>query len=115
MPEEGNKSVVIVTVHYDAAGNDWDNLNDEYVVIKNERNEAVDMTGWTLSDEANHVYTFPSGFILNAGATVTVYTGSGVDAQDKLYWGSSSPIWNNDGDTVYLKDSEGNLIDIWSW
>ncbi|HEC77254.1 MAG TPA: hypothetical protein ENI33_08385 [Thermoplasmatales archaeon] len=31
MPEEGG--VVIPTVHYDAEGNDWYNLNDEYVVI----------------------------------------------------------------------------------
>jgi len=112
MPESGG--VVILTVHYDAAGNDWDNLNDEYVVIKNEGNEAVDMTGWTLSDEANHVYTFPPGFILGAGATVTVYTGSGTDMQDKLYWGNDSPIWNNDGDTAYLRDNEGNLVDSWS-
>ena len=73
------------------------------------------MTGWTLSDEAGHVYTFPSGFILDAGATVTIYTGSGTDTQDKLYWGSSSPIWNNDGDTAYLKDNEGKLVDSWSW
>lgn len=113
MPESGG--VVILTVHYDAAGNDWDNLNDEYVVIKNKGNEAVVMTGWTLSDEAGHVYIFPSGFILGAGATVTIYTGSGTDTQDKLYWGSDSPIWNNDGDTAYLRDNEGNLVDIWSW
>lgn len=114
MQEQGGGGVVILTVHYDAAGNDWQNLNDEYVVIKNEGNESVDMTGWTLSDEANHVFTFPS-FVLNAGATVTVYTGSGNNTQDKLYWGSSSPIWNNDHDTAYLKDGDGNLVDSWEW
>ena len=114
MPQQAGGGVVILTVHYDAAGNDWQNLNDEYVVIKNEGNESVDMTGWTLSDEGNHVYTFPS-FVLNAGATVTIYTGSGMDAQDKLYWGSSSPIWNNDHDTAYLKDNEGKLVDSWGW
>ena len=113
MPKGGG-GVVIITVHYDAAGNDWQNLNDEYVVIKNEGNESVDMTGWTISDEANHVYTFPS-FVLNAGAAVTIYTGSGVDTKDKLYWGSSSPIWNNDHDTAYLKDNEGKLVDSWGW
>jgi len=48
-------------------------------------------------------------------ATVTIYTGSGVDTQDKLYWGSNSPIWNNDHDTAYLKDNEGNLVDSWRW
>jgi len=73
------------------------------------------MNGWTLSDEVNHVYSFPSDFVLNADATVTVYTGSGTDIQDKLYWGSGSPIWNNDGDTAYLKDDKGKIVDILSW
>ena len=114
IPEESG-GVVIITVHYDAAGDDRYNLNDEYVVIKNEGNAAIDMTGWTLSDEVNHVYTFPSGFTLNAGLTVTIYTGSGTDTQDKLYWGSGSPIWNNDGDTAYLKNNGGESVDSWSW
>lgn len=107
--QEGG-GVVIITVHYDR-----NNLNDEYVVIKNEGSEAVDMTGWTLSDNANHVYTFPSGFVLDAGATVTVYTGSGNNTQDKLYWESGFPIWNNKCDTAYSKDNKGNLVDSWSW
>lgn len=29
--------------------------------------------------------------------------------------GSSLPIWNNDGDTTYLKDAEGSLVDEWKW
>ena len=49
-------------------------------------------TGYTLSDEANHVYTFPDGFALNTGSTVTVHTGSGADTQNELYWRSGSPI-----------------------
>lgn len=84
-------------------------------VIKNEGDTAVDMTGWTISDESNKVYTFPSGFVLNANAKVIVYTGSGEDTQNKLYWGSNVPIWNNDHDTSYLRDDEGNLVDKWGW
>ena len=111
----GGEGVAIASVHYDAEGDDRYNLNDEYVVIKNYGNEVVDMTGWTLSDEANNVYTFPSDFVLGATAKVTVYSGVGNNTQDKLYWGSNVPIWNNDHDTAYLKDAEGNLVDEWGW
>ena len=28
----------------------------------------------------------------------------------KLFWSSRSPIWNNGGDTIFIRDSEGQLI-----
>lgn len=113
MWESSSADVYISYVHYNAAGNDWYNLNDEYVVFKNGGNAAT-LTGWTVSDEYGHEYTFLS-FTLSAYATVTLYTGSGSDTSTKLYWGSDSPIWNNDGDTVYLRDSSGALVDSYSW
>jgi competence protein ComEC len=109
------QGVVIWYVHYDAEGNDWNNLNDEYVVIKNNGSTDMDMTGWTLRDVANHVYTFPSGFTLAAEASATIHTGSGTNTSDHLYWGSGAPIWNNDHDTAYLRDRNGDLVDSYSW
>jgi len=109
-----NSKIVISYVHYDAAGNDHYNLNDEYVILKNNGVESVDLTGWILKDEAGHTFKFPS-FILEAGATVTIHTGSGEDTQTDLYWGSGRAIWNNDHDTVYLYDDGMKLIDSESW
>jgi len=105
----------IVYVHYDAEGVDRENLNDEYVVIKNEGDEPVYMGGFTLSDEANHVYTFPLSFTLKAGSTVTVHTGYGTDTEKDLYWNRGSPVWNNDHDTAYLRDNFENVIDSYGW
>jgi len=107
-------AVIIFTVNYDAPGDDRTNLNGEYIVIKNIGEVDVDMKGWILKDEANHQYRFPS-FILKAGGTVTVYTGSGTSTETELYWESDSPIWNNDGDTAYLYNEKGELIDRKSW
>lgn len=105
-------SVSIQAVHADAAGgNERDNLNDEYVVLVNAGETAVELTGWRLSDEKDHVYLFPSGFTLAPGATVTVHTGRGTDNQTDLYWGSDAPVWNNDGDTAFLEDASGGLVD----
>jgi len=102
--------IIIAIVHFNAEGDDRKNLNDEYIVIENRADEPVDLTGWTVYDESNaHRYLFPS-FVLSGKAKVTLRTGLGKNTRDELFWGSRSPVWNNDGDTVFIRDSEGNLV-----
>jgi hypothetical protein len=67
------RNVAIAKVHPDAEGNNWQNLCDEYIVIENREDAPVDLTGWTVSDEANHRYLLPN-FVLRAKATVTLRT-----------------------------------------
>ena len=100
----------VVTINADAEGDDGENLNDEYVAFENAGDEAVDLSGWTVEDEADHSYEFPQGFTLDADATVTLRTGSGADTDTDLYWGSGSPIWNNAGDTVILSNADGERV-----
>lgn len=102
--------LTITEIHADAAGNDNENLNDEYVTFENTGSETLDLSGWTVSDEADHSYTFPSGASLAAGESVTLHSGSGEDTQTERYWGSSQPIWNNGGDTVTVTDDTGTLV-----
>lgn len=101
----------ILDVQFDAPGIEKDNLNGEWVKIKNIGNIPIDMSGWKLSDEQNHVYNFPNGFELSSGTIVKIHTGTGTNTQTELYWGEKSPIWNNDGDTATLKDKKGRIID----
>lgn len=95
--------------HYNAKGNDNENLNDEYVTFRNKCFYPVNLENWILKDEAKKTYVFPE-FILMNKSTATVYTGSGKDNETYLYWGSSRAIWNNAGDSLYLWDAESNLI-----
>lgn len=108
--ESQDADLVISNIHADAAGNDHNNLNDEYIELTNEGDSAVDMTGWTLSDEANHEYTFPSGFTLESGESVTIYTGSGSNTESELYWGSGAAVWNNSGDTIIVRNDNGDTV-----
>lgn len=101
--------------HYDAAGNDNQNKNDEYFTLKNTCDHAINMTGWTVSDAANHVFAFPPGFTLAPNAQVTIYTGSGLNTSDKLYWGAGGAIWNNTGDTATLQNAAGEMIKSYSY
>ncbi|MDB2286952.1 lamin tail domain-containing protein [Halorubrum ezzemoulense] len=102
--------LTVAEIHADAAGDDRDNLNDEYVVFENTGNETLDLSGWTIEDEAGQRYTVPEGFELPPGQTVTLHTGSGTSTTTELYWGSGSPIWNNDGDTVIVSNANGERV-----
>ncbi|CCQ34919.1 transforming DNA uptake protein (plasmid) [Halorhabdus tiamatea SARL4B] len=108
-PTEGG-TLAVAEIHEDAAGTERDNLNDEYIVFANTGDDALDLSGWTVADEAEHTYTFPSGFTLDPGAEVTLHTGSASDTATDLYWGSGSPIWNNAGDTVIVREDTGDLV-----
>lgn len=114
---EAEAELVIDEVRYDAPGNDNENLNEEWVRISNAGEGLVDMTGWGIKDEsASHRYWFPSGFVLAPGEDVTVYTGCGDDFDKDLYWcQTGSAVWNNDGDTAFLTDPNGNTHHLWSY
>ncbi len=87
------------------------NLADEWVEISNRGDEKVDMTGWNLSDDDRHNYTFPVDFILSPEESVKVHTFKGTNTHKDLYMGRDASIWNNDGDCAILKDANGNLVD----
>jgi len=108
----------ILYFHYDAYGNDCENLNDEYVIFKNSCDFDCDLTFWKVKDEANHVYVFPN-FVLKAGNSVKLHTGCGINNETNLFWCNSghecNAIWNNDKDTLYLFDNEDNLVLSYSY
>lgn len=84
-------------------------LRDEEVTISNAEPAAVNLTGWTVTDEGSrNTYTFPV-FILAPGADVTIHTGPGNDTATDLYWGRETPVWNNDGDLATLADPSGRV------
>lgn len=94
-----------------------ENLNGERILVTNDGNNIVDMTGWGIRDEsASNRYTFPDGYTLTPGETVIVFSGCGDDFDRELYWCSTrSAIWNNDGDTGFLTDPSGNTHDTYSY
>ena len=102
----GEAQLVLASVNADPEGDDSENLESETVTIENTGDSAVDMSGWTISDAADNSYTIPDGFVLDAGASVTLHTGSGTDSETDLYWNRGSSVWNNGGDTVIITNTE---------
>jgi len=107
--------VKITHIEADAPGDDNDNPNGEWVEITNQETSALDLRGYTLSDEANHIYAF-GPLELPPGATVRLRTGQGQDNEENLYWGFvGRSVWNNSGDSAYLRDPQGNLVDVYAY
>ena len=82
---------------------------EEYVAFKNECDWNCNLEGWILSDAQDTKFTFPE-FILSAESSVRITTGQGMNSSTNIFWSRCIGIWNNAGDTVYLKDNENNLI-----
>ena len=99
----------VATVHADAEGNDNDDLNDEYVTLENTGDTALELSGWTVTDEAGKTYTF-GDVTLAAGERVTLHTGSGTDGGGDVYWDREGAVWNNGGDTVTVRDADGTVV-----
>ncbi len=106
------ESLVVATVHADAAGNDNRNPNDEYVVLRNDGSAALDLSGWTVTDAAGKTYEFPAGATLAPGESLTLYTGCGTTRHPDYYWGRESAVWNNDGDTVTVRRADGGTAAV---
>ena len=105
--------IEIVNVHADAEGNDRQNLNDEFIVIENQSEIPIEMTGWTVTDASSRdPYLFPNFTLLNK-SRVTLRTGYGKNTEREIFWGSRSPIWNNKGDTIFIRNLEGHLIAVY--
>jgi endonuclease YncB( thermonuclease family) len=106
-----------LTVNGDADGTDGENLNGEWVRIRNlDPVRPVHLGGWTLRDSAPGGYRFPDWVTITPGEELTVRAGSGTDTWTELFEGFRQPIWDNAtggghgvGDTALLLDPQGDV------
>ena len=87
----------------------------EFVRIANISDQIVDVSGYSIADRDGHRYRFPPAR-LRPGHVLTLVTGEGKDRRDEavpitLYWNRGSGVWNDRGDTAYLRDPMGELVD----
>jgi competence protein ComEC len=106
-PPVSSGNIVISSIFYDGSGS---REPDEYVEIRNDDAQAIQLQNWTLQDIANHVYTFPN-FMIQPAQVCRVYTNQNHPESCGLNYGSGSAIWNNTGDCAYLRNSLSAPID----
>lgn len=111
---DGAGQVAIVSVHYNAAGDDAANLNDEYITIRNGGTVPADLTSWHISDSDSFSYTLPAG-TLSPGDVMRIHVGDGTASTGEFFMGLDTPVLNNDGDSVTLIDREGTVVSSFTW
>ena len=104
-------NVIINDIFFDGAGSSEPN---EYVEIQNVDKKRIQLKDWILHDIANHVFTFPD-FVIQPNQTCRIYTNENHPEWCGFNYESGSAIWNNGGDTAYLRDANGTLIDDYSF
>ncbi len=102
--------ITIAEVHFQGGA------GEEFIRLSNTGNALMDLAGWTIRDEAGdtHVYTF-GAITLAANASITLFTRVGDDTATEVYWDRGSAIWNDGGDTVFLRNPSGTLIESFAW
>lgn len=102
--EGAASGVVITTVNQGSSD------QGEFVEISNRGENPVALEGWKLTDEgAMHTYEF-SALILAPGSTIRVHMWRGEDTETDLFVGRRNRWWNDTGDTAYLYDAAGSLV-----
>ncbi len=90
--------------------------DDEFVELVNVSTEAVDLSGFTLSDGVRVRFTFPAGASLAPGAVLVVFGGGDVGSfsvatTGELFACDAGLGLTNTGDTVTIADADGNVVD----
>ncbi|WP_372514856.1 lamin tail domain-containing protein [Streptomyces ortus] len=109
--------VEISAVQYDSPGRDDRSnrsLNKEWVEITNDGRRAVNLEGWTLTDEDGHTFTFRH-YRLGGHESVRVHTGEGRDRDGHVYQDRRHYVWDNRSDTATLRNDNDRRIDRESW
>jgi endonuclease YncB( thermonuclease family) len=108
-------------VNWDPPGVDSQDVNGEYVKVRNHGARTVELGGWWLRDSLLRRFTFPPGTQLAPGHTLTLHVGHGASAGETFYWGLDGPAFENAyglsdpkdgrnrGDGAYLFDPHGDI------
>ncbi len=96
-------------VKWDADGSDGNNINGEWVEVKNlNPDRAVAVGGWQVRLSDLRHLVLPAGTEIPAGGKIRVHMGHGQQDATNFYWGFNHAVFGPQGDGVYLYDPEGD-------
>lgn len=81
-------------------------LASERVDIRLDGDGELSLSGWQLEDEDGYVYPFPILELVSSGTSVSVYTKTGTNNPNQVFWGLDQPVWRV-GEVLVLRDEQG--------
>ena len=108
-------SLHITSFHANADGDDRENVNGEYLRVCNVSADAIDLSGYYITDISGNKFQFPQ-LVVPAGFTFKLHSGKGTNAVDTqaqiaVHLQSADPIWNNKLDRASIYDRYGRVVD----
>jgi hypothetical protein len=103
---------------YDSPGKDTKtnaSLNNEWISLINTGAKPVNLKGYTIRDKANHVHVLGNVTIAAKNGRLWLHTGKATGTTTHRYWGQGNYVWNNTGDTAYLRRPTGATVDTCTW
>ena len=105
----------MTSFHANAAGDDRENVNGEYLRVCNITTEPLNIDGYRITDASGSSWTFPD-MVVPPGHTFKVHSGIGEDQKDPssqlaIYLGSPTPVWNNKSDRATIYDRYDQVVD----
>ena len=84
----------------------------DYVMLRNTSGEAVDISGWYLSDTPRlpRLWKFPQGVVIPGGGTLVVYCSGLNRVEDPNHLHTSFRL-SSEGETVTLSNAQGQPVD----
>ncbi len=101
---ENSKGMWKKSDYYNCLSTDIDE-EDEKIRIKSKCN-TINVNGWILKDESTKNYILKD---INL-TSVILHSGNGKDNATDIFWNSNGNVWNNDKDTLYIFDKQGNIV-----
>jgi endonuclease YncB( thermonuclease family) len=106
-PEAGAQ--LRLRIKWDADGNDYHNINGEWIdVINRNANAPVDVGGWTIRVSDLRHLVLPSSATIPAGGRIRIHMGRGSAHDTQYYFGSSHAFFGPSGEGAYLFDPQGD-------
>ena len=79
---------------------------EEKVVLRNDCNFSIQLKNWILEDESHNRLIFPSYFF-KPQEIIEIYSTSKTA---RFSFNKNFPIWDREGDSLFLRDSQGLLV-----
>jgi micrococcal nuclease len=102
--------VRIAAVRPNPPGDDADSLAEEYVVVENAGRTTVDLSDWHLADDDGNRYFFFDGRELRPGERLVLHVGAGRNREGHLYWDATTPVLDNDHESLRLVDGDTDRV-----
>ena len=83
----------------------------EELVFYNKCDFSCNLNKWEIKDEGRKKFIFGE-FILEINREFVIKTGNGTDTENTLFWRNETYVWTGTGDSLFLRDANGNLV-LW--